>query len=125
MTDLYIKGKFEKGVMCGDDEILNFIYSDCSNNQCEWLTLVDTMKYISGHQEKEPFEIKTDSLLLYRQLLGKTGNKKERRYKIKDKGLKSIYLLWNQYKNILWDVDIFYSYVSGCDNLARDEVMKQ
>jgi len=108
---LYIKGKRSKGCIYSIDEVGTIKLSGYTDNECEWLSLVEAMKFISGHQDEDEYSIYTDSVLLFRQITGK--------YRIKSKNLKDIYFVWNKYKNILSELNILYQYVSGIYNPAR------
>ena len=109
--NLYIKGKQAQSCVYCIDEIETKPLSGHTDNECEWLSLIEAMKFISGNQEENEYNVFTDSVLLYRQITGK--------YRIKSKNLKEIYFKWNQYKNILRDLNIIYHYISGIYNPAR------
>jgi ribonuclease HI len=110
MDELYIKGKYGKLAGCTNDGTSIFLseFVNASDNQCEWMALIQAMKYISG--EWNSTLVHTDSLILFRQLMGD--------YRIKAPTLKPLYYEWNVYKNILSGL-VKYHYVSGCDNKAR------
>lgn len=113
--DIFIKGKREKSCIVINNNVEIQDRKNYTDNQCEWLSLVDAMVFISGHQEVNDFHIKTDSILLFRQLNGF--------YRIKSKALKPLYFQWNRFKNLLRDLEIDYLYVSGYNNKARGHVI--
>lgn len=110
----FIKGHDGSGtffVENGDQQ--NFVFGDITSNQSEWMSLIKVMEYISGflQDEADCFEITTDSLLLFRQLIGE--------YRIKSKKLKPLYFVWNRLKNEMYDKKFNYFFISGIYNPAR------
>jgi ribonuclease HI len=114
--NIFIKGKEEHGIVHDGEKTLLFSYSGYSDNQCEWLSLIDALKWISGTHEFTGYTVLTDSLLLYRQLIGEN--------RIKSKALKPLYFVWNQLKNILYELEMKYDYVLPEENPAREEYEK-
>ena len=90
LTDYYINGKKEKGHIINEDISLYFDFEGKSDNQCEWLSLYELFRYISGYDASNEIDVYTDSKLVCDQL---QGNKR-----IKSKSLKPIYLTWNRFK---------------------------
>ena len=113
--DIFIKGKNHKlCVYTNNNPVILKEEKDKSDNQCEWLTLVEAMLYISKKNDIGECIIHTDSVLLYRQLTGV--------YRIKSKNLKPIYFRWNKLKNELRERTILYAYCEKTDNPARGYV---
>ena len=116
MIDIYIKGKNQKAVCVLSGIVNENIVTDMSglsNNQCEWMAVVQAMDIISGN-EYSGVNIHIDSLLVYRQINFINH--------IKNKDLKQIYFEWNRYKNILSGTEIDYKYISGHENPAREHI---
>jgi ribonuclease HI len=107
---LYIKGRNEQVYHVFGRESGTEYYSGYSNNQCEWEGVITAMEYIRDNDLQEA-KIVTDSLLLYKQLVGE--------YRIKNKRIKPFYFRWNELKNQLSGHIITYSHVEDDDNYAR------
>jgi ribonuclease HI len=116
VTDIFIKGINGTGcIIQPSGTIFTFpLQGRMSNNQSEWQTLVETIRYISGTEVME-CKIHTDSLLLYKQLIGE--------YRIKSKNIRPIYYAFNQAKNCLESgVKIEYEYIYPEENPAREKL---
>jgi len=123
IMDIYIKGRKEMGCVyfssgCFDIKELKG-YSD---NQCDWLSLIDALYWVSGNREGiDEFNIYTDNLRLFWQMPDKYGAIKN---STKAKSLKPIRIeKWLPVSNQLRDVNIKYLHISGYANPAR-EVLK-
>ena len=121
--DIYIKGRKEKGCIYFSSG--NFNIKDLegySDNQCDWLSLIDALYWVSGNREGiDEFNIYTDNLRLFWQMPDKYGAIKN---STKAKSLKPIRIeKWLPVSNQLRDVNIKYLHISGYANPAR-EVLK-
>jgi len=115
MNTIFIKGKNQHVFLSIGEEIIEKTYSGMSNNQCEWMAVIDALKYMSGLSLPET-TIGMDSLLVYKQL--------NFIYHTKSPNIKPMYFQWNQLKNTLSGHSITYQFMSGFQNPARAKLQE-
>lgn len=95
--DIYIKGKNNQSKVYFHDNgiLLHRRHSRHSDNQCEWLAVIDALEFIKKNITTNGviFNIFMDSILIFNQIVGD--------YRVKSPSLKPLKLKWNKLKNEL------------------------
>lgn len=114
MITFFIKGRDNKVIVYREDlqQPIIATIEDITDNQAEWASLVKAMQYISGSEmcRASGAVICTDSVLLYKQVVGEN--------RIKSKNIKPFYYEFNELKNELSGLSVAVKYIH--DNKARD-----